>query len=946
MDIKNLVLILLLVIGVCFSTSATIVGYLVNASSSPVNNATIELWNQSMGGSNPTAAMATNYSGADGNYTLIGDFDANSMYYIKAYLDNGTSVLAGPAVPSMPYQMFFLGANGTNITLKDGIKLVINATNRSGGPTNLSGGVFYAKYDFPILQNFGPDGVENFTLYVPKGYNYSILAMMPFGNGGSQEDFFYGAGRQMQFNLSDASIATLKYVNLTLRFNTSNNWTNSVVSGNLSVYGGNPSGINFTNLTLYPYQYGGMGTMLTFQPFNPFGTVCNVGAGGPEMCGNLNHTAGDFNFTEVTAQDGISYMLIAYANNGTNYFVGYQNITLYNNQNYSVNITLREVAGSVVDGVNTSWDLSFKRVNITQFNASGSMLTGSNAGQIRVDFDFDNNGTSVPVRLSMVSSNGGSPSPGYFAIPLSTMVTSEVFSPQSSPRKFKFNTSVNSSYAIMLTSDDFMDQNGDSIMSSISNVAFYNPDPACTVPELLDSCKVHEFDPNNNTAPPIKILYMGFSPHIVMTLTTGSKLIFKNVDLIGSGPPGMNAQLNPTDLTSSSSYRKKYFFGSYAPDVYESAYTSVTYTDVPMSGTPALDETQPVNILLSSLVDYDGNEVWNTSMNMSEIPSYWGDFNTTWFNATAGGMPCSTNNSGADCYMNTSVNRIWMKMPHFSASVPDLRGTASFASSTYSSDTVPSKKEPSLSKAFECSSGKLEVSAAYSGTAISSLELKLYNTRDYSYVSKPTGSNGKAEFTISVNGNYEVDSASTSSYYASVLGPFPLELCPAAASVPGIETTVVGATVAAEETAVTPAETVSETVASPVEEAVVTVAVTKEEALVAISSGDSVISASVKAGKDVAEARAKLDAASAALNAGDYEQAKTLAAEAEVLAKNAKAKAVATTPAATTTAKPTTAPTAQKGLDLGMVLIGVVVVVVIIGLAYFLMKGNGRKQYK
>jgi len=894
-----------------------------------------------MGGPSVTVPMATNYSGEDGNYTIIGDFDQNGMYYIRVRLDNSSHVLVGPAVPAMPYQMFLLGANGTNITVRDGIKLVINATNRTGGAVNISGGVFYAKYDFPLYSNFGQTGAENFTLYIPKGYNYSMMVMMPFFQGMGEEDFFYGAGRQLQFNLSDDSFATLKYLNLTLRFNTSNNWTNSVINGNLSIAGGNPEGINFTNITLYPYQSGGMGTMLTFQPFNPFGMLCNVGSG-PEMCGYINSTTGVFNFTEVTAQDGITYLMIAYANNNTNYFVGYQNITLYNLQNLSINVTLREVAGSVVDGVNTSWDIRFKRVNITQFNSSGSMLTGSNGGQIKVDFDFNNNGTTVPVRLSLTTSNGGSPSPAYFAIPLSTSVTGEVFGAQTSPRKFKFNTSVNSSYAITLTSNDFMDQSGGSIMSSISNVAFYNPDPACTVPELLDSCKLYDFDPNNNPNPPIKIMYMGFSPNIVMTLTTGSKMIFKNVDLIASGPPGMSAQLNPTDLTSGSSYQKKYFFGSYAPDVYESAYTSMTYSDIPTPTVPALNENQPVKILLSSLVDYDGNEVWNTTMNMSDVPAYWNDFNTTWFNTTAGGMECSRNNSNADCYMNTSVNRIWMKMPHFSASVPDVRGTTSLAATSSSSDSSTSKTEPTLSKTFECASGKLEVSAVYSGTPISALELRLYDTRDFSYVSKQTGSNGKADFTITANGNYEVDSLSTSNHLSKVLGPFQLELCPA--TVPGIEATVVGTTVT-ETTTTTPETTVTvpETTL-PAEETTVVVAAAKEEALAVISSGDSAIVVAVKEGKDVTEARAKLDAASVALNAGNYEEAKKLALEAAELAKNAKAKAAATTPATT---KPTATPaTTQKaGFDMGMVLIGVVVLVVILGLAYYLTQGKGRKHH-
>jgi hypothetical protein len=123
--------------------------------------------------------------------------------------------------------------------------------------------------------------------------------------------------------------------------------------------------------------------------------------------------------------------------------------------------------------------------------------------------------------------------------------------------------------------------------------------------------------------------------------------------------------------------------------------------------------------------------------------------------------------------------------------------------------------------------------------------------------------------------------------------------------------------------------------------------VTKMDALASISSADSAISAAVNSGKDVSAARAKLDEANQALNAGDYILASKLAMEASELAKNAKASAPATT--VNTVVKPAAiAQPVQKtgGFDLVLLLIGAVVLIVIVGLAYYFTKKRGKERSK
>jgi len=249
---------------------------------------------------------------------------------------------------------------------------------------------------------------------------------------------------------------------------------------------------------------------------------------------------------------------------------------------------------------------------------------------------------------------------------------------------------------------------------------------------------------------------------------------------------------------------------------------------------------------------------------------------------------------------------------------------------TGSSGTSSSKSLPTLSKTFTCEDGKLEVSAGISG-----LGLTLYNTKDFSYVSKTADSNGKAVFTITKDGNYEVDSVASSLYLSNSIGPFKLELCGAAVTSP----------TAQPEEWVAPSEEVTGETEQPTEELPPVVepgvSVTKEEALAAISAADSAITTATKAGKDVADAKKKLDAAGAELAKGNYAEALNLANTATDLAKNAKPKPAApAAPAVTTPA----AAQPQKGFDMGTILLVVVVIAVVLVGLYLFNKGKGASK--
>jgi hypothetical protein len=235
-----------------------------------------------------------------------------------------------------------------------------------------------------------------------------------------------------------------------------------------------------------------------------------------------------------------------------------------------------------------------------------------------------------------------------------------------------------------------------------------------------------------------------------------------------------------------------------------------------------------------------------------------------------------------------------------------------------------SKRMLDISKSFSCKNGTLEISAIYSASGVSDINLKLFNLNDYSYAARTTDSNGKAVFVISKSGKYEIDSESTNKFLSQVVGPFDLQLC-SVTPPSGNQTVVPEVNISANMTVIneTTNETINESVNIPVQ-------TTKADALSAITYAGNLISNAVTDGKEVSAAKATLVDANNALNSGNYELAKNLALDASELAKNAKA---ATTPTGTTG---TTVVPAKQNNDFLMLAFGALLVIIIAVAVYLL----------
>ncbi|MDD2655365.1 MAG: NosD domain-containing protein [Candidatus ainarchaeum sp.] len=194
------------------------------------------------------------------------------------------------------------------------------------------------------------------------------------------------------------------------------------------------------------------------------------------------------------------------------------------------------------------------------------------------------------------------------------------------------------------------------------------------------------------------------------------------------------------------------------------------------------------------------------------------------------------------------------------------------------------RKDINMAYSFNCSSGRLEVVASYSGDPISGLGMTLF--RDGRVQSSGTTDyRGKAPFTLVQDGAYKVVSERTSDYFSGELVLGSLELCPAEGAAEERETPMERALSSLGANQTPAGEEEQPTQSEPQ-------GPTRDDAIAAIAAAQSTISAASDAGKDVGDAQAKLQEASDALALGEYADAIEFAREAEMLAGSAQAREI------------------------------------------------------
>ena len=163
-----------------------------------------------------------------------------------------------------------------------------------------------------------------------------------------------------------------------------------------------------------------------------------------------------------------------------------------------------------------------------------------------------------------------------------------------------------------------------------------------------------------------------------------------NVDMLASGPPdAMFEDDNTISEGTSGGFSKAMRFGSNGPTIYDYVLISIPYTEGSTS-TSGLNESADVNISIPLLYDEDWNVMWNTSSNGTAGAALAANYthyeaNSAEWETLMGNNTCVTNvsqfNETNPCYIDTTNNRIWIRLPHFSGTGPSVSGSSIIATS-------------------------------------------------------------------------------------------------------------------------------------------------------------------------------------------------------------------------------------------------------------------------
>ncbi|MDO8553580.1 MAG: DUF4398 domain-containing protein [Candidatus Micrarchaeota archaeon] len=979
-DMKKILLLfsifLVVLTSVSFApnTIYNVTGRITYSNGTGVNNTNISMYMDNGMGTLIDIGNSTT-SNNSGDYTVR--FNTTSpfnSFQIVFKLRNSTSSAIthmGPTLPQFPAQMFAERFSQMNVTLYPATTLYINATRRYNNTNstetmvNFSGSLVDSKYGFMITNFFptqqGGDTTTNISVDILSGRNYT-LSVMKMGN--------YQAGEK---GAAPRSISVTN-TNLTINVNSNNTYGLTLnltdipveITGNFTINATgidpNNNQVNISSIILYPYSNGKV-MLGSFGGINllSFGNQ----PGGQDFGGWVRSTnnsgSSGYNMTVMGTSTGMDYLMAVYGYNGSpnldssnRYFAAFQNITVTNNNMTNFNLTLYELGGSFT-GTTSPMDVNGSRFILTLKNNDTTNAFTRNIGSASAEGEinyssangYDVGPNSGPnghgaVAIKFVATSNGS---GSSAIPVLTNAkfNIRIFNQQFAPVKKKLNASSNST-TIEMTGQSFRKPNSTESYSAIS-MMFLTSNSTCNVqePDLRSDtsggCLISNFTAGSEgNFNPMKMMMSGGLVNImVKDPATGVTGLFIGTDLFASGPPDMQMPSAATSSTTAgSSLSQTWKFGSTAPEVFQYAYVGIPYSD------STLDESGTTKVLLSNVYDEDWNSQWTSSQGTGAVPTDFADYNQSFFNQSSGGIECTTN-TGNDCHINKTTNKIWLKMPHFSGSDPQISG-ASFASSGSSPSSGDSNKG-SLQIVINnmiCPGDKVDINVndRYS-TGISDVYTRLIIYEPYlgEIASKLTDTNGNVVFSLPKTATYQVYADKIS--YNPNDKKFLFDGCPTSVENNGNESnnmTITNTTIITDNRGN--------------EKTPTTVNVTEEQktnATIAINNADSEITAMANEGKDVSAARSKLEEANSAFAAGNYEQAATLANEAKSLASTAQPLPKVEPPKnATVAPKKTTEQPATPKQEFPV--IPVIVVIVIIGLiaAYFLFmnKGDSSEGYK
>ncbi len=648
------------------TTSAfTFRGYTYNVTKSPLSNTQVSIEEYSFGMGGPPVLLATysSTSNATGYFSVqnIQDNFSSNYKIILRHINSTTGYLdyIGQSLPAFPYFEIIHLTQGSPIDfyLKAGGTMNITATNGTA-PQNFRFMVKDTRLGYPIAENFDSE-VTNATVYIPADRNYSIM-------------IYPNQSFPVSYDMNNITGYTNSYANIT--FNTSN--TLRKVSGYANLSDGSA---NFSDLKIIAYLME-PGNMI-FQDFPLPYNMSEWCKFGPQPCAGdiYDATTGYYNITLPGAAMTANILLFATARNGSNYYGAFRNIPLdYSsdpvlNFNFSLqtllgDVTTISVTNASADGPPGTTDITTKKLSFWLQNSTGANITNAH---VEIEVDYASYGGSAFNWMADISQSSN----GIFSIPVinADITKINIFTQGSAPLKTSKTAAQLATSPVMINLSAFSPgdlKNGTNPFSNIV-IDMLKSNPTCDVPYPPAGCSLFPAGRGQNMSDfnPLKIVIGGGKISMRMTLlSNGITVHYKNVDMLASGPPDALFDSSANQSQNGSSMDQAWRFGSMGPEIYDEV----------LIGIPLGAGTDPnnVSVKLGKLYDENWNAVWNLSAGNStaDLPSEYDTFNTVWF--TPSGMPCSTGNINAACYINVTGRMVWLAIPHFSGIGPTVSGTS------------------------------------------------------------------------------------------------------------------------------------------------------------------------------------------------------------------------------------------------------------------------------
>lgn len=601
-----------------------------------------------------------------------------------------------PAFPSFMIQQIA----GTKFYLKDAGTINITAVNATGASVPFLYHIKDIKLGYLIAGESQTYATQK-TIYVPKDRNYSIMI---FPNQSMPVSFEWdNFSATTNYTLSDGFSTYNSSINtVNKRFNISMSYVR------LHGYVNNSGVTGWNNFTIVAYMLEPGNMVHPERGAIPYNLSASFVVGGTDI---YNLSTGFYNISLPSTAEISTIMLFATGTNSSAAYGSLMNVSFNSSAspagtNIQRNFTMHRLLGQpAIVSLNNlgggTFNVSTAMYSFGLINSSNATLSNVNAhSEITVDYSSNISGIKSFTWMADIG-QGSSSSLQAPLLNISSIGIEEinVFAGGGNyaPKRTTFtNAQLQSARNITFSSFNPGDIDGANISSNLK-IALFKSNSTCDVPDPSSACVLGSTESTSgedfsNFNPMSAVMGGGKISFRMGLLSSGIIVHYANVDMIASGPP--DALFDDSATTSTSgSFESAMRFGSNGPTIYDYVLISMPYTEGSSSQT-GLSESGQVNISIPLFYDENWNVLWNASSNgtsgtnLAGNNSHYSTYSSQW-ETLMGNNTCITNvsnfNSTNPCYINTTSNRIWIRLPHFSGTQPQVTGAVVTAATSSSS---------------------------------------------------------------------------------------------------------------------------------------------------------------------------------------------------------------------------------------------------------------------